>query len=321
MLLSTAIERYVLDLEERMLSEAHIETVTYRLERVLDWLGDALLGDITRLNIARYFRHEEGRGLAEGSLAGFRSTQNAFWRFCDERSWVEGNLASRVKRYSSRPRVRKPAPEDDIQTVAEKLPAYADRRDGLPVDVRNALMVSLSIDSGARLGALYNLTVQAVQDALANPLQTDAGQTAYVAESTGKAGPTNVVFFDDSARLYDQWRERQARKAKYVFTSVRTGKRLDSDSLGRIFGKVCKWCGVDAFSPQAVRKANVTGVIRLSDLAVGQQYAGHSDMAITREHYYNPSREQVIDTAAELATQRRQDAPDNEMARFFGVRR
>lgn len=316
-------ERYLEHLREQMLSIAHITTVEQRLSFFLREQGgelanaDRLIGFLTPADVADHLRRfEADRDAAEGYMAGLISTHKAFWRWCHDTGYTRQDLGEKLRGRSYRPQVRRPAPEDDIAAVARALPGYVAQ--GGFVKLRDALLVSMSLDSGARRRALRNLRKDALADALRAPADTPAGPV-FTALSFSKGKTAKIRFGPVTAGLADEVLARLPAECRHVFVSSRTWQQLHQDSLGDSFTRLCEFAGVPVFQTHAVRKRNTTDVARLAGLEAARKYAGHSDSKVTREHYVDAFSDDVDAAAASIAARRQQPDDAEEMARLFGV--
>lgn len=334
MLLSDALARYIAHLIECQWSEAHIRTERDRLSRfifghaktrtpVLQSRADREITSITKGELARYFI-ALCSGRADGTMAGYTTTHRNFWKFCKIQKWVPENIAEGLRKYSSDPQVRQPAPEDDVQRVLACLDAFVKRRDFHPRDVRDALLVSLSVDCGKRLGAMCNLLRADVESALQYPRKLKNGRSVYqVVVNRGKTGAVHIEFFEETAELFRLWFKVNPWKSQWVFVNIRTGEQMIRNSVGRSFVPVCGFAGVRPFRSHAVRKRNVSEIIEMADAEVAQRYAGHSDVETTLRHYKEKKPVAVLNAAANLANQRRGEMVDEEaeLAKLFGIKR
>lgn len=317
-----AYASYMQDLEERMATAVHIRTVDSRLKPLLRRYGDAELEALQRVDVSRHLRDLANGNRSPATMAGYTSTTKAFFKFCWEQELVDTNLGDRLKTGDYSPQVRRAAPEAHIQAVVNALPEFVAHRDHQPRDIRDALLISLSIDSGARRGTMRNLKAADVQRALESVERTNEGRAVYTVKAKGKTGITEVVFFAETAELFGLWLPLVPGKSPYVFISLRTLKRLQPDALSKAYVRVCEFADVPVFRSHAVRKRNTDRVIRLSDLEVGQRYAGHRQLSTTARYYRQLENRDVYNAAAALAADRRGDGDFvGEAARLFGLSR
>lgn len=308
--LSEALQLYLAHLQERQGSESHLNTVSFRIGRFVKGRETVLVSAVSADDVAGHFGDLAGRGLANGTLAGYKATHRAFWKWVVFKNWAEDSparvLNQRQYNYSFRPVSHQPADRDDFQAVVDAIPLFAARQHYAPVDVRDALAVSLAVDSGVRRGELWKLRRADIERALSRGRPVGEGRTVYVTAVTGKTDSVIVRFFDETAKLAWLWLDRMPKGAAWLFCSTRTGEQLYLDYMGSAFKRLCAYAGVPVFRFQAVRKRVVVDAIALSgDQKVGQLLAGHTDARTTAEYYNLLQQEQVNTAAAALATARR----------------
>lgn len=319
------VSRYLEHLREQMLSNAHITTVRQRLSFFLREQdgelvnADRLIAFLRPADVADHLRHfEAARDASEGYMAGLISTHKAFWRWACERGYTRQNLGEKLRGRSYRPQVRRPVPEEDIAAVARAIPAYAAA--GGFVRLRDALLVSMSLDSGARRRALRNLRKDALEDALRAPVETPAGPL-FTALSFSKGKTAKIRFSEATASLARRLLQQLPGDCRHVFVSSRTWKQLHQDSLSDSFRRLCEFADVPVFQSHAVRKRNTTDVARMAGLEAARKYAGHSDAKVTREHYVDAFSDDVDAAAASIAARHQSNQELDEMARLFGLDR
>lgn len=319
---SAAFAAYLEDMHERQLRPVHIRTVTSRLGHFLEEFGDRSVETVTRADVGSHLTKLEATR-ADGTMAGISATHRAFWRWCHEHGFTAENLGSKLRRYDYTPSVRRAAQPEHVEKLAAAIPAYVEHRRGQQFhenDVRAGLLVSLSLDSGARRGEMANLRVADVKRSLQQPHWTPEG-TAYVVGSKGKTGTANIVYFEQTAALFARWFEILPPSCRFVFSNLETGERLQLDSLGRIFARVCKWVGIPVIRSHAIRKRNICDIVDESGFAAAQQYAGHANVRTTQRHYYQANHNQTIKAAVKMNRRRRESAEEAaQMAALFGVR-
>lgn len=316
-----AVELYIRDLEVRDTSDAHRRTERSRLTPFAQEHGRLAVSDVTPLTIIRHIKRLSAeRGYTLSTQASLRKSHRAFWGWVREQGWTESHLGDhlKVRRQDWRPQVRRAAAEQHLIAVKAALAPFVNRRDQHPQDVRDALFVSLSLDSGARLGAIANLRVLDMENALGR-----AHGSRYVATSPGKTGPERIVFGPQSAQLYHLWMELRPGKSDFVFVSVRSGRPMLRTSIAKAHLRLCDFAGVPPIRTQAIRKRNVTEIRRRKGLTVAQHYAGHSDPRTTMTHYDDIDDEEIVEAAAAIDEQRAHAKPAEDelaqMARLFRI--
>ncbi len=325
--INDAYEDYLYFLEDQDFSDRHIETVVSRLtlfifatEEFPSDYRDVAVRNITFRDIRGFFRLLRKEGRAEATLASHRSTQIAFWNWCIKQGYREDNPASKLRKgWSYEPVIRHAAPPNDVNLVMESLENYAAHRKHKPQDVRDALLVSFLGDNGGRLGEALDVRMSAVATALRNPIALPDGGIAHHLPGFGKTGGADMVFFERTARLATVW-YKTAKQFDFAFCNLRTGNKLSYTGATKAFIRICKWVGVPTFRSQALRKRNVTDIVKVSgDWKVGQRYAGHKDIKTTMMHYNDFEREKVDLHAHRLQMERKRMYQEmQEINKLFG---
>lgn len=305
MTVSVALSRYIRHHEDSGSSPETVRIVRRRVGRLIKTVGDKPIREVSKSDIARHFQGMQDQGLADGTLAGHKTTLKAFFRWCKKKKLINKNpakvLNSRRFRYSFKPVKSRPAPPDDFQRVIDCLHQYAAHRGYKKPDVRNALIVSLAIDSAARRGEIRNIRRADMAS------EVSVNRDIYHVLSRGKTGAVRVRFFEDTAALARLWLPMLDDSAVWLFENPR-GERLQADYMSNCFRPVCKFAGVKTFRFQAIRKRGVIDIIHLTgDQRVGQKFANHKDIKTTQQHYNLFEDEAVDDAAARLARDRRGD--------------
>lgn len=311
--LDEALQTIVERMQLKQLSASSIEIMQYRVGRFIKEVGgNRLVSSVTHKELSEWSTGLRDKyGLADATLAGYRSTHTTFWRFCLGKGWTD-ILASRyLKRYSFDSDQDKAAHPEHMKKVIDNLMMYAAHRSFRSNDVRDALAVSFCIDSGARLGALWNLKIKDVKKAIEMPYVTDGVET-YLVQSISKSRGTrrtvSLKFHGETRVLFEMWFEYMPRPARndFVFVSVKDGERLRRKSLSRAFERICNWVGVPIFRSHAIRHSNIEELIELTgDVELARLYANHADIQTTLKHYNKVKRKKVVKASAKMAHRRR----------------
>lgn len=320
--LKVALLAYQNSLAERGLSRSHRKSVEGRLQRFLVGREDVPLRAITAAHISEHFEQLEHDGLAAGTLAGYKSTHRAFWRWCCAQGHVTTDPSTVLKQknfsYSFKPVNHRAADEDAFQVVLSAIPAFVAARRHAPRDVRDALAVSLAADSAARRGEIWSIRRKDLEKALKKPSKLRGGGRVYHVAGRGKTGQSNIRFFDQSAGLARLWLAILPATAVYVFASTRSWERLPRDYMNSAFNRLCAFAGVEPFRWQAVRKRVVTDMIEFTgNITAGQLLAGHSSEKTTLA-YYNDVQQASVDAAAGQLARRRSNDGERLAAELFG---
>lgn len=300
--LTDVVDAYLQHLLEEGASPSHRRTVRWRLGRFLRMQrgqvinGDRLIGFVTRADLAEHIEEMEGQDYNEGTIAGLVSTNRAFWRWAHEKGYTTINLGEKLRRRSYAPQKRRPAPAEDVERVAAILEEYSYLNNMDWCCLRNATIVSLSLDSGARRRAIRNLKITAVEAALRAPESTADGP-AYMAYSFSKKKVAKLRFFRETAGFFRRLLPQLPAGATYVFLSLETHERLHPDSFSGPFERICDYAGVPVFRSHAVRKRNTIEIAHEDGARAAQEYAGHSSIDVTQTHYLMPEENAARDAA------------------------
>lgn len=314
MKLSNAVDLYLVHLLERNLSPLHLRTVRSRLAQFVSEPGkaDKAIHAINALELHQHFQRLEEAGLSEGTMAGYAGTHRAFWMWVESTGLRDNSPAANLKRYSYLPKKRRAAPVSIVDAISSALPAFA-AADGYSArNVRDALAVSLSLDSGNRLGEIRSLRRRDMEIALRGGNLSANGRMCHTVVGQGKTGAQELTFFNESADLYRLWQMvNPYPKADFVFISLKTGKLLGRDTIGRAFVRVCEFAGVPPIRSHAIRKRNASDIqAAFRDPELTRQYLGHTSINTTMRHYNDVSREGVISASALMSSARRGDPLD-----------
>lgn len=306
MKLSVAIGRYLDHHRDNGSSKRTVETVRWRLAQLVKFAGNVPLEKVTKAVLIAYFEHLIDTGLADGTLAGHKSTARAFFNWSKKRGLVKKNpakiLSSKRFSFSYSPVKSRPAPPDSFQAVIDALPSFAAHRGYNRRDVRDALLVSIAVDSGARRGEILNLRRA---DVLAS---IESEQGIYHVQSRGKTGAATVRLFEATASLCRLWLAMLPEDHVWLCTSLKTGEKMDSSNLPKCLYRICDFANVPRFGFQSIRKRNIVDTIKASgDPKVAMLLAGHKDIRTTQRHYNVVESSAVDDTAAQLARDRHGD--------------
>lgn len=308
--------------KENNISQASIDNVNDCVGRFVRLYSVAELKDVDRTAVHGHFVIlREHRALALGTLAKHKAAIRAFFNFCINRGWIENNpsdvLLRKEHAYSFKPVHSRPAPKDSTETVVVILHEYARHRRHRFADVRDALLVSMTMDSGNRRGELRKVRRKDLARSLKNGRVLTSGAMAYRLSAMGKTAEAMIQFYDETADLARLTLSCLPDKAIYVFVNSRTGKLLHEDSLRDSFNRICKYAGVERFGFQATRKRTVRdAIVMTGDMKSGQLIAGHSDIRTTMLHY-NDIEEEEIEEIGSLVALKRRGSSSNLANEFF----
>ena len=321
--LNEAVNIFLTQMELEQASCSHIEKTGWHLSRLVAVFDDTAVQELTRLDVVRFMRDLrkiDGEPYSEASQAGFVQALKSFFGFARRWGWQEENIADTLKRKSYSTKRDKAVPADHLQRVLDSIELYIGRRNHHPADVRTALIISFSADSGARLGEIHSLLLSKVKRSLQRPLQTADG-VVYRVESRGKSGEVILRFYSATADLFQEWmRLRPPATTDKLFVSLKDGQPLIKDTVSRAFDVLCKFAEVPIFRAHAVRHRNITDIMRAGgDPKMAAAYANHADESVTIRVYRHLIENEVDDAMAAMVARRRQSGFAEGMASFFGL--
>lgn len=325
-----AIDLYLSDLAEKRRSAYTQKTINSRMSDFKSFLESDdgwELVDITSDHIHDYFEYmKKVRGLADGTLAGRKSTLRSFFTFAMKNGWVsfEDNpthvlVDNHQHRYSYEPVNRLDVPENDLVQVLQQIPNYLTHHDYSERALRDSLIVALTADSAARRQAIWSIRKKDIKAALSKGRKNKHGQLVYhVSSIEGKTGSELIRFYEDTASLVHLYLEMQHKSAVWLLENPQTRKRYRIDGLHRSFVRLCKFAKVPVFRFHSVRKRDVIDAIESGgDQKLGQIYAGHRSQTSTQNAYNLLRRSRVDDVAGQLAMKRRGASGASDLVNDF----
>jgi len=319
----SAVELFLSDLDSRELSKAHRKNTIWRVYKLCEpWL-DWELAELSRAALTGRVQALE-EFYAEASIAGLVQGAKAMFKFLFEQGVLPENLADHLRPRSYRSKMVKAAPQEVVAQLEAAIPAFVQQRDDHPRDVRDALTVMLSLQSGSRLSGIVNLQRSHMLEALKRPFATGSGRVAYRVPTKSKGRRVELVFYSETAELFELWekvRPRFPKEPDRVFTSLKTGKVLLARSVSQAFTRLSLFAGVPITRSHAIRHRNVTDLMRAgADPKVAAAYAGHSSEAVTMAHYRHLVGSEVEDAMAQVLDKRQDESAfQDDMLGLFGL--
>lgn len=321
-------ELYLQSIEARGVREVTLIKYRWELSRFRNAFGDRDMKNITfseLINWLRDLRQQDGSRLSYASLAGISKGIRYFFKFALQKGYIQTNVAADLPRYSQKPVKRQAAPEDDVIKILNSLEGFIDQRGRRLQDLRDALIVSFAISTGARLRTITELERKSVVQALSSPIVIYGPKaTSYVyhlfAEGKGDK-MLELRFSQSTADLFAEYldRTKHIASARVFLTDNRQAKAASRYVINEAFRRVCAFAGTRTWLSHSIRKANVMAILdNGGDLKTAAGYAQHSDTAITLQHYVYSSAKR-IDTAAATMDQRRHEEAQlmREMSKLF----
>lgn len=306
--LADLIQLYLQHLETNQASTAHREKTAWHLKPLQDQFADVEPQSLTRLDMTRFMqslKRVDGEPFSDATKTGFVTALRGLFKWCVEQRVLTENPADHLKRKGYGARESRVANPEHVAAVCEHLELYAQRRGNHPADVRDAFVVSFSMDSGARLGEIHNLLRRSFIQSLERPIDTIYGNV-YRIESHGKTGSVTLRFSDRTAKLGRLWLElAPPTSSPRLLVSLTNGQPLSKYSVSKAFDRMCQFVEVPIFRSHAVRHLNVTKLMQLRvDDKVVSSYANHSTPTVTTTVYRHLASGEVDVVAAELMQER-----------------
>lgn len=263
-----------------------------KLKYFLQKFGNHTLGSIRSDQVEEWF-YDFTSDFAEATKSSIRSCLIAFFNAYRP----ENNPAASIPTFCDRPlRIHIPN-QDDVR--AALLAAQEMSKSDIDHDVRDALIFSFSVISGARTGEIHNLSVKEVVSALKVPI-TLGDNVIYTAFSNGKTGRSKIVFNEYHVPLIKRWLEvRPETQSRKLFVSVSNcnyGGQISLETMGRARISVCQKAEVEPFTYQDLRRLKATLVGRSHGLDAAAGVLGHSTSSgtkVVKEFYFDPDKNAV----------------------------
>lgn len=321
-------ELYLQSIEDRGVREVTLVKYEWELSRFLTDFGDRDMEAITfseLVNWLRNLRQKDGSRFAHASLAGVSKGIRYFYKFAVRKGYIQKDVAADLPRYSQKPVKRQAAPEDDVVKILNSLGAFIDQRGRVLRDLRDALIVSFAISTGARLRTITELERGAVITALENPITIYApGNVSYVYHLSAEGKGDKMLelrFSQSTADLFAEYlaRTKHIKSPMLFLTDNHLTQPVSRHAVNKAFERVCKFAGTRTWLSHSIRKANVMAILdNGGDLKTAAGYAQHSDTSITLQHYVYGSTRRVDMAAASMDQRRHEEARElRELDAFF----
>ena len=276
--LSTAREDFLVAIEADGLSPSTIREYARVTRKLLDFLGDVPVGEITSQDLRRFlvdYRRSRSPKTVYNAWVAIRS----FWRYLEERGHENIARVIRAPRYP-RPAIYVPTVED-IRRLLEACdftaPTQGKRRSfrmRRPTAKRDRALVMLLVDTGMRSGEAARLQVRDVDLS-----------TGRIVIRQGKGGKGRTVFASPEtlSALEEYWEERDLSPESPAFTT-RTGRALTANDIHHLIVNLGKRAGVPVH-PHALRHFFAVEFLRNGgDALTLKRLLGHSTLNMV-EYY------------------------------------
>lgn len=177
--------------------------------------------------------------------------------------------------------------------------AYVQLLDASKWDKRAFALVLFLGDTGCRIGGAAGLRWGDIQF------------TEEVAVVQEKGTPERFVFFGHECSIaLLRWQQEQKARRRGEFVFSRNGIRMNNDSLGQYFEKLCHRAHIGQFGAHSLRhrKGHQMADNKVAP-TVAQTVLGHADVNTTLKHYYPKDMTRAQEVVKELAFKRLHMSP------------
>lgn len=328
MQVSEGVQLHLHSIEARGARPVSISKSEWELKQFVADFGEREIGDITFVELItwmRALRRSDGSHYAHASLAGISRGIRSFFRFAEEEGFISRDVSRKLPRYNFKPVNRQIAPEKDIIKILNSLPDFIEYRGRDVRDLRDALIVSFAINTGARRRNIKGLERKAVYAALEHPslVNTPHGvDCIYHLYAEGKGDKMlELRFSEATAELFREYLHRTKRgNPVYVFLATTTSANpISGATLNSAFQRICEYAGTPLWLSHAIRKANVMAILDTgADLKTASEYVQHSNPQVTLVHYVYSSQRRVDEATINMMEKRYAEAAiQKEMNSLF----
>lgn len=206
-------------------------------------------------------------------------TMRTFFNWCVRMSFVDHSPAAGLRLI--------PVPRSIDRSKAMPDTAYKQLVDYAKWTPRYFALVLFIGDTGCRIGGAAGLRWSDI----------DLDQNMAMVSEKGRP-PRPVFFGDECRRALLLWRAEQTLTAgDHVFQKA--GRRMNNDSLGQLFEKICRRAGIGSWGPHSLRhrKGHQLADNRTAP-TIAAQALGHENAMTTLEYYYPKDWDRVREELA-----------------------
>jgi len=286
LLLTDALELFLLDREAQNLAQKTLKTYRARLAKFVTWCDDqglATVGDLTTTHIRLYQAHLI-KTMADISAKSRMVDVKTFLSFCVDEQMISASPADRVKLPRIVERLPRTLTADEVQRLYKACTSDRDR----------ALFL-VALDTGARAEELINMDLTDVNIADGTILIREGkprrDRTAYISPRTRKT----LLRYTKTAKL----------ESGALWLSEKRGSRLTESGISQWAKRLSEQSGV-RMTPHMLRKTFVTALLRAGvDTFTLKKLSGHKSLEALKPYIA------VADVDAEQA--HRRSSPVSEL--------
>lgn len=279
---------HALDLFLAEQSPSTARSYKYVLHAMQDYIGPARpLSAITAAHLLEFMQAVRDKPTVQSpaTLNKYTKTIKTFFNWCLRHGFITPpSPATGIKR------VKQHAAIDRDKSMPDYL--YEQLLDYCKWDARYHALVLFIGDTGCRVGGAAGLKWSDI----------DFVERKAIVSEKGKP-PRPVFFAEECAKALLRWRQvHTMRDGEYVFQ--RHGNRMNNDSLGQLFEKLCKRAGIGTWGPHSLRhrKGHQLADAKIPP-SVASKALGHENVMTTLEYYYPKDWDRVQQAIEKLAYQ------------------
>jgi integrase/recombinase XerD len=264
---SKSLEGYIISLHAEGLSPSTIRMYSECLRKLVDFLRDPEIENITEKNILDFLNYRRNKGVTE-------STIHVQWRairsFC---KWAEAALEI------PRPDLNIKAPKFQTKAITPYTQDEVTRLIRAADSKRSKALIMVLMDTGLRIGELCRLVLA--------DMDLESGEVFVRPFMSGKKSRARTVYLGRTTRqvLWSYLSTRRfAEKTDPVFTTLR-GKVLTRTEVAHILVRIARKAGVANVHPHRFRHTFAVEYLRNDgDVFTLQRLLGHATLEMVR-HY------------------------------------
>lgn len=310
MLLEEAIRTLLIATQVEGRSPQTVEWYRRKLTRLVNFLGNVPVEQITAHDLRQYIAHLQGQktrwsnhpkhneregGLSPETVFGHYRALRRLFNWLVEEEVLQTNPMRKIRAPKSKQRDPKGISEKDLRALLETTKA------GKPSDLRDRAIILFLADTGCRVAGLCGLRVEDI----------DLEQGLALVEEKGSKA-REVLFNPPTAEALKAWLEvRPQEYGSWLFVSLgnKAEGRLSPTGVRQMLRRRAKQAGVRGrISPHMFRHSFAREfLLNGGDLATLSQLLGHSSVTVTKSFY-------AIFTVQELKEKHKRYSP---IARLF----
>ena len=144
--------------------------------------------------------------------------------------------------------------------------------------VRDKLLFSIFLDTGARIGAIHNLKIEQIDF---------EDKTIYkVREKMGYI--VDLFFFEKTEKYLKEYLSQRKDDNKYLFVAKYKGtiNQMDRGTIRDVIRKIGTLIGIKDLYPHSLRKTSIDRVYKKSNnIELASEHANHHSTSMTKNHY------------------------------------